>query len=150
MTTGRLDVRPPVSVDPQLYSIDETGRVGIHGSRSEPTGTLLWPRRLRCPITGGAVSDVELRTTGTIWSWTFVHQPWPGAVAPNDTQDGYAAGLIDLDGDGPRVVGVLVGDWSGFAVGDRVRAVPLVFVAGEEDKPARALLAFERAGGDER
>lgn len=139
-----------VAVDPELYSVDETGQVGILGSRSEQTGALLWPRRLQCPITGGAVSDVELRTTGTIWSWTFVHQQWPGAVAPNGTHDGYAAGLVDLDGDGPRVVGILLGAWSTFAVGDRVRAVPLVFVAGDEDKPPRALLAFERAGNNER
>jgi uncharacterized OB-fold protein len=150
VTTGQLDIRPPVSVDPQLYSIDETCRIGILGSRSEQTGALFWPRRLQCPMTGGPVSDVELRTTGTIWSWTFVHQPWPGAVAPNGTHDGYAAGLIDLAGDGPRVVGVLVGDWSTFAVGDRVRAVPLVFVAGHEEGPPRALLAFERTAGDER
>jgi uncharacterized OB-fold protein len=147
VNTGQLGVHPPVSVDPRLYSIDETGQIGILGSRSERTGALLWPRRLQCPITGGPVSDVDLQTTGTIWSWTFVHQPWPGAVAPNGTPDGYAAGLIDLAGDGPRVVGLLVGDWSTFAVGDQVRAVPLVFVAGDEDKPPRALLAFEPTGG---
>jgi len=129
------------SVDPHLYRI-EGARVVILGSRSDQTGSHFWPRRLGCPETGGTVSDAELPDTGTVWSWTYVHAPWAGIAAPSTTR-GYAAGLVDLDGDGPRVIGVLMGEQGDWEVGARVRAVPLPFRGAGDD--VQSMLAFERA-----
>lgn len=126
------------SMDPTLYRFGVDGAVTIYGSRSAATGALFWPRRIRCPITGGLVEDVDLPGTGTIWSWTYVHTPWPGVRAPNPAADGYGAGLVDLDDNGPRVVALLLGGLDTFEVGRRVHALAFPFV----DDPPRSMLAF--------
>ena len=129
------------SIDPEWYDLAGAD-LTILGSRSVSSGTLFWPRRLRSPVDGGPLEDVVLATEGTIWSWTFVHVPWPGAVAPDAEQlGGYAVGLVDLDDDGPRVICVLVGDSSGWAVGARVRTVPLPFRI--TDEATEVILGFE-------
>lgn len=145
MTTTAEPIAPEGvnrSYAPDRYTFgDEPGLlVTILGSRSEETGSLFWPRRLRCPETGGTVRDVELATDGVLWSWTFVSAPWPGEIAPNGL-DGYAVGLVDLDDHGPRVVGVLVGNGHAWTVGQRMRACELHF-ATVEGTP-RSILAFE-------
>ena len=60
---------PNRSFAPDRYLFGD-GEVVILGSRSDETGSLFWPRRLRCPETGGTVSDVTLCTEGVLWSWT--------------------------------------------------------------------------------
>ncbi|GAA1827541.1 hypothetical protein GCM10009836_01550 [Pseudonocardia ailaonensis] len=143
---GAADTAAPApfaSVDPTLYTFGPEGEVIIPGSQSDETGDRFWPPRLRCPRTGGTVTDVDLATTGTVWSWTFVHAPWPGLVSPNGTDEGYTAGLVDL-ADGPRVIGVLIGDREAIAVGTPVRAVPLPF--RELADQQGAILAFETTG----
>jgi uncharacterized OB-fold protein len=114
--------------------------ITILGSRSDATGSLFWPSRLRCPQTGGTVSDTILATTGVLWSWTFVHAPWPGDMTPNGRPDSYGVGLVDLDGGGPRVVGALVGDQTEWAVGERISAVELPYLV--IDGELKSLLAF--------
>ena len=129
------------SADPSLYEFSKNGTI-LLGSQSVGSGELIWPRRLRSPIDGGEVVDVVLANTGVIWSWTFVHRPWPGAIPPDPaTPDGYAVGLVDLDEDGPRVVGTLVGPSDRWEVGARVRAVPLPFRT--DDAGTEAVLGFE-------
>jgi uncharacterized OB-fold protein len=127
------------SFAPDRYLFGD-GEVVILGSRSDETGSLFWPRRLRCPETGGTVSDVILCTEGVLWSWTFVHGPWPGETAPNGP-DGYGIGLVDLDGKGPRVLGMLPGNRREWHVGARMRARELQFVT--IDGATRSILAFE-------
>jgi uncharacterized OB-fold protein len=130
------------SFAPDRYLFGD-GEVVILGSRSDETGSLFWPRRLRCPETGGTVSNVILPTEGVLWSWTFVQVPWPGETAPNGP-DGYGIGLVDLDGKGPRVLGMLPGDRREWHVGGRMRARELQFVT--IDGATRSILAFEEVG----
>lgn len=66
-----------------------------------------WPPRLGCPHCGGAaVSWVEARPKGTIFSWTVVHRSQtPGF----EDEVPYAVLLVELDGlDGVRMIGNLV------------------------------------------
>ncbi len=126
------------------FGIDDEPIV-IHGSQSDELGTTYWPPRLRCPQTGGTVSDTTLATTGTLWSWTFVHLPWSGEETPNGVDDGYAVGLIDLDDDGPRLGMVLLGAPDSFEVGMRVEARELHFKT--IDGNPQSILAFERLAG---
>lgn len=132
-----------VSSDPRSFRIDGS-TVTILGSRCDDTGVTFWPPRLRSPITGGQVSDVELSSTGTVWAWTFVNNPWHG-MQPPGTDDGYAAGLIDLDHDGPRVAAVLFGRADTWAVGDRACACPLPMAV--TNSGVVALLAFRKLDG---
>ncbi|MGV9799200.1 Zn-ribbon domain-containing OB-fold protein [Mycobacterium sp. NPDC003449] len=142
--TSTSDTTSVRSVDPDLYRFDGDN-VSLLGSRSVGSGELLWPRRLRSPVDGGAVQDVELAPAGTIWSWTFVHVPWPGSKPPDPgAEQGYAVGLIDLDDNGPRVIGALVGPADQWSVGQRVRAVPLPFRTG--DTGVEAVLGFAPSG----
>ena len=138
------DAQSLSSADPQYYAISgpsDAPSVRILGSRCADTGKTLWPRRRYSPVTGGAVTDVELAVTGTIWSWTYVHLPWNGEFAPSSAP-GYGVALVDLDDDGPRVVGMLIGDEGAYAVGDRVHAhaLPIRRNGDEYD----AMLAFRK------
>jgi uncharacterized OB-fold protein len=127
--------------DRYLFSDDAGGEIQLLGSRSDETGSLFWPRRLRCPRTGGTVSDVHLATEGVLWSWTFVAAPWPGEAPPNDGGVGYGVGLVDVDGAGPRVVAPLVGVRDTWQVGERMRARELHYLT--IDGTPRSILAFE-------
>jgi uncharacterized OB-fold protein len=129
------------SIDPDLYRFigGSTGSAVMLVSRSAVTGSIFWPRRLRCPESGGSVVDVELPGVGTLWSWTFVFSAWPGEVAPCPTL-GYGVGLVDLDR-GPRVAAILIGAERSWCIGDRMRACPLPMQVEGEGSPS--LLAFE-------
>ena len=103
-----------IAVSPDWYRFGPHGEVTIFGSRGKDDGVLFWPPRLLSPTTGGAVDEVELAVTGSVWTWTYVYAPWPGEVSPSGGL-GYAAGLVDLDGDGPRLAAALIGgpeDWT--------------------------------------
>jgi uncharacterized OB-fold protein len=129
--------------DRYLFGDPPDGEVVILGSRSDETGSLFWPRRLRCPQTGRTVRDVTLNTEGVLWSWTFVYVPWPGETAPNGP-NGYGVGLVDLDGNGPRVLGILLGDRLAWNVGARMRACELHFAT--IDGAPKSMLSFEEVG----
>lgn len=128
------------SIDPGLYEFSGE-RAEILGSYSADAGRSFWPRRFRCPLTGGEVTDVVLPGRGTLWSWSYVYATWPGSLPPG-AGPGYGAGLIDLDDDGPRVVGVLLGEEGDWAVGDRVTARPLPYAGSPAG--TMCVLAFER------
>ena len=142
--TVTSDAQSLSSVDPHYYTINgplDAPSVRILGSRCAGTGRTFWPRRRYSPVTGGAVSDVELVGTGKIWSWTYVNLPWMGEFAPSSAP-GYGVALVDLDDEGPRVVGMLIGDEGAYAVGDRVQAhaLPIRRNGDEYD----AMLAFRK------
>lgn len=118
-----------ISADPSSYGVDgaRPDVVVFHGSHSPSVGINFWPARLQCPVTRTPVVDAVFEGVGVLWSWTFVHLPWPGAVSPaRDGAAGYGVGYVDLDA-GPRMAAVLVGDQGDWACGARVRAEPLVF-----------------------
>ncbi len=129
---------------PENYSFDDSASgITIHGSQSDELGTTYWPPRLRCPQTGGSVSPVDLATTGILWSWSYVHLPWMGDVAPNGDDEGYGVGMVDLDDDGPRLAAVLMGSRDDWHIGAPVTARELPYKT-IDGKP-QSILAFERS-----
>jgi len=137
--TAQVAAESLVSIEPEKYLISPAG-VELLGSQSDVTGNTFWPRRLRCPETGGTVHPVSLASTGTIWSWTLVSFPWSGEFSAGP-ETGYYAALVDLDKNGPRVVAVLLQTESRAQVGSRVQAVPLPFRT--VDDHVLSILAFE-------
>jgi uncharacterized OB-fold protein len=126
-------------VAPGQYRFGPAGEVTILGSRGDADGVLFYPPRLSSPTDGGAVSEVELPTTGTLWTWTYVHAPWPGDTSPSGGA-GYAAGLVDLDRQGPRIAAVLLGGPEDWTIGMRLRACALPLATTTEG--TRCVLAF--------
>ena len=131
--------------DPGRFGLVEPavagGEVRLLASYSEAAGEYFWPARRRCPLTTGAVHDVLLDARGTLWTWSYVNVPWSGLVSPS-ASDGYGVGLIDLP-EGPRVVGVLIGERGEWEIGTKMVGVSLDFV--ERDGAMLCLLAFRYA-----
>ena len=123
-----------VLIDPA----EQRGGVELLASYSAAAGEYFWPRRQRCPLTATSVDDVRLEARGTLWSWTYVHLPWPGAVSPSGG-DGYGVGLVDLP-EGPRVLGLLLGRDGDWQIGDAM--VGAAFDFSERDGKLICLLAF--------
>ena len=84
-------------------------------------GTVMVPPVEYDPVTSESLTEVvEVSSTGTIVSWTWVDPPRPGS--PWDTPHGLA--LVLLDGaDTPLLHGVLVDSADELATGLRVEAV---------------------------
>jgi uncharacterized protein len=66
------------------------------------------------------VSQVEMSSHGTIYSYTFVHFPLFGSMNM-EHMDGYGVGQIDLP-EGPRIQAPLAGKQPEFRVGQKVQA----------------------------
>lgn len=86
------------------------------GSRCGACGATAFPRQDVCPHDGGAMANIELPRTGTLYSATVVRVKPPfGLPRP------YAVGYVDLDWDGLRVFALLdplrIGD---YAIGMRL------------------------------
>ena len=100
-----------------LTGLREAVLVGIR----RVDGTVMMPPVEYDPVTSESLTEVvEVSSTGTIVSWTWVDPPRPGS--PWDTPHGLA--LVLLDGaDTPLLHGVLVDSADELATGLRVEAV---------------------------
>lgn len=100
-----------------LTGLREAVLVGIR----RVDGTVMVPPVEYDPVTSESLTEVvEVSSTGTIVSWTWVDPPRPGS--PWDTPHGLA--LVLLDGaDTPLLHGVLVNSADELATGLRVEAV---------------------------
>ena len=100
-----------------LTGLREAVLVGIR----RVDGTVMVPPVEYDPVTSESLTEVvEVASTGTIVSWTWVDPPRPGS--PWDTPHGLA--LVLLDGaDTPLLHGVLVDSADELATGLRVEAV---------------------------
>ncbi|MDE0833114.1 MAG: OB-fold domain-containing protein [Acidimicrobiales bacterium] len=100
-----------------LTGLREAVLVGIR----RVDGTVMVPPVEYDPVTSESLTEVvEVSSTGTIVSWTWVDPPRPGS--PWDTPHGLA--LVLLDGaDTPLLHGVLVDSADELATGLRVEAV---------------------------
>jgi uncharacterized OB-fold protein len=116
------------------------GRLRLLASYSPAADEHFWPRRRRCPLTATPVEDVVLEARGELWSWTYTHMPWPGAASPSGDY-GYGVGLVDIP-EGPRVLGLLIGEQGDWQIGDPMVGVALDFE--ERDGEMMCLLAFQR------
>ncbi len=87
----------------------------LRGSRCPACDEVFYPRRLVCAkcLTEGT-DDVLLGTTGTLYTWTWVHVP---LFAKTDAKvSEYAVGQVDLP-EGPRVQAILMGSPGDFSIG---------------------------------
>lgn len=84
------------------------------GSYSPQANEYFFPRRKRCPITGGPVEDRELSPGGTLYSWTFLYENRFGNSARGEA--GYGVGQVDLP-EGVRIQARLLGAFDDWEIG---------------------------------
>lgn len=89
--------------------------VRLRGSRCPACDEVFYPRRLVCAkCLREGTDDVLLGTTGTLYTWTWVHVP---LFAKTDAEvSEYAVGQVDLP-EGPRVQAILMGAPEDFSIG---------------------------------
>jgi len=124
-----------VSADPELFELmapeEPASPIRLFASYSPANGETYWPRRRRCPVTRQPVEDVVLEARGTIWSWTYVFLPWPLPTAGPSPNSGYGAAVVELP-EGPRVLGILIGDNGDWKIGDQVEGVAWDLMEGDD------------------
>ncbi len=87
------------------------------GSSCPACAEVFFPRRMVCAkCLHEGTDDVELSTTGTVWTWTYCHVPMFGK---KDSAGGYGVGQVDLP-EGPRVQSILLGGPDDFEIGMEV------------------------------
>ena len=108
---------PRVPIEPGYFSVpgDPDAPPRLLGSRCPACGETFYPRRFVCArCLNEGCDDVELSTSGTLYTWTYVHVP---LFAKKDGSVGaYGVGQIDLP-EGPRVQAILVGGPDDFEIG---------------------------------
>lgn len=106
-----------VPIAPDYFEVDGDD-VRLKGSRCPACAEVFYPRRLVCArCLHEGTDDVVLGTTGTLFTWTWVHVP---LFAKTDSKvSAYAVGQVDLP-EGPRVQAILLGEPADFAIGMRV------------------------------
>ena len=108
---------PRVAIEPGYFSVpdDPDAPPRLLGSRCQACGEVFYPRRHVCAsCLHEGCDDLELSTTGTLYTWTYVHVP---LFAKKDGSVGaYGVGQIDLP-EGPRVQAILVGGPDDFTIG---------------------------------
>jgi len=89
--------------------------VQLRGSRCPACDEVFYPRRLVCAkCLHEGTDDVLLSTSGTLFTWTWVHVP---LFAKTDAEvSEYAVGQVDLP-EGPRVQAILMGTPGDFSIG---------------------------------
>jgi uncharacterized OB-fold protein len=89
--------------------------VRLRGSRCPACDEVFYPRRLVCAkCLHEGTDDVLLSTSGTLYTWTWVHVP---LFAKTDAEvSEYAVGQVDL-AEGPRVQAILMGAPGDFSIG---------------------------------
>jgi len=96
-------------------SDDPDNPVRLKGSKCQACGEVFYPRRLVCAkCLNEGTDDVFLATSGTLFTWTWVHVP---LFAKTDSKvSAYGVGQVDLP-DGPRIQAILNGEPSDFSIG---------------------------------
>jgi uncharacterized OB-fold protein len=99
---------------PDYFDVDADG-VRLKGSKCRACGEVFYPRRIVCAkCLHEGTDDVVLSTTGTLYTWTWVHLP---LFAKTDaTVSSYGVGQVDLP-EGPRIQAILQGEPSDFSIG---------------------------------
>jgi uncharacterized OB-fold protein len=92
------------------------------GSKCNKCGEVFFPRRHVCAkCLHRKTIDMLLSSTGTIYSYTYVHFPLMNNKERGGKREvkGYGVGQIDLP-EGPRVQSILMGGPNNFRIGMRV------------------------------
>ena len=105
---------PQISMAPDYFDVDDEG-VRLKGSKCQACGEVFYPRRIVCAkCLHEGTDDVVLSTTGTLYTWTWVHVP---LFAKTDAKvSAYGVGQVDLP-EGPRIQAILQGEPSDFSIG---------------------------------
>ena len=103
-----------VAVAPDYFEVDDAG-VRLKGSKCRACAEVFYPRRIVCAkCLNEGTDDVVLSTTGTLYTWTWVHVP---LFAKTDAKvSSYGVGQVDLP-EGPRIQAILVGGPDDFSIG---------------------------------
>ncbi len=107
--------RVPVAEDYFEVTDDPASLVRLKGSKCAACSEVFYPRRLVCAkCLREGCDDVMLSTTGTLFTWTFVHVP---LFAKTDAAvSAYGVGQVDLP-EGPRIQAILQGEPGDFSIG---------------------------------
>lgn len=117
------------------------------GSYSPAADTYFFPRRRRCPITGGKVEDVLLSPHGELYAWTYVESAWMGKTRFGSRAEGHGVGQVDLP-EGVRVQSLLAGKMGDWRIGMPMR-LDLVPVTTSGDGDELCTYCFSPAPGEE-
>jgi uncharacterized protein len=91
---------PRRPVAPDLFDLDDDGRITLLGGFSPSSGLHHFPRFAICPYSGADdVEPARLADRGRLWAWTAVTAAPPGYAGPVP----FGFGVVELDG-GLRVV----------------------------------------------
>ncbi|MCU4187463.1 OB-fold domain-containing protein [Acidiferrimicrobium sp. IK] len=131
--SGRIALEPGYFTVPE----DNLEPPRLIGSYSPEAETYFWPRRRRCPLTGSAVTDVELANRGVLYSWTYILVPRMGKLVFSET-GGYGVGQVDLP-EGPRIQGPLLGEQGDWEIG---MPMALTLMPVGTDKEGRSLVTY--------
>ncbi len=136
---------PRVPIAQGFFTVpdDPADRPRLLGSRCQACGEVFFPRRVVCAkCLHEGCDDLELSSTGTIYTWTYVHVPL-FAKADADVS-GYGVGQIDLP-EGPRVQAILVGGADDFRIGMEVET-DLEVLRQDKDGNDVVIYRFRPAG----
>ena len=103
-----------VAIAPDYFEVDDDG-VRLKGSKCRACGEVFYPRRVVCAkCLNEGTDDVILGSTGTLFTWTWVHLP---LFAKTDAKvSSYGVGQVDLP-EGPRIQAILQGEPDDFSIG---------------------------------
>ena len=103
-----------VAIAPDYFEVDDEG-VRLKGSKCSACGEVFYPRRIVCAkCLHEGCEDVLLSTSGTLYTWTWVHVPL--FAKTDSTVSAYGVGQVDLP-EGPRIQAILQGEPSDFSIG---------------------------------
>ena len=96
-------------------SDDPAAPVRLKGSKCQACAEVFYPRRVVCAkCLHEGTDDVFLSTSGTLFTWTWVHVP---LFAKTDSKvSAYGVGQVDLP-EGPRIQAILNGEPGDFSIG---------------------------------
>ena len=103
-----------IAIAPDYFEVDDEG-VRLKGSKCSACGEVFYPRRIVCAkCLNEGTDDVILSTTGTLYTWAWVHMP---LFAKTDAKvSSYGVGQVDLP-QGPRNQAILQGEPDDIAIG---------------------------------
>lgn len=101
--------------------LNDFARLRLAGSRCRACGIALFGKRLRCENCSSKQVEYEVFSkSGTIYSFTIQRYPAPMPHALGDDWSPRVLAWIDLEDDGPRILGPVKGDISLINIGSKV------------------------------
>jgi uncharacterized OB-fold protein len=124
---------PAAPVRDGLFGRDDDGTPFLVGGRCRECGRDHFPAQSSCPYCGAdGAEEIRLPATGRLWGWTSVLTAPPGYRG----EVPFGFGVVELDGDGLRVVTRLEeADPGRLKFGQPVRLVVVTLHSDDEGNP---------------